>query len=673
MELFSITCTTCQQRLLVRDASTIGEIQICPKCGSMVLVEPPPDWRGAPAVQPQSEVADDADQTAGVSAAPSEGHLSDDAAAEPPVSEPPVSQPPAAEPLLPTEDWTSQAARQRQQWLLLGGAAAIGVVLAFGLVGLLALRVASQSTAENTPDADAPSPAAAGRASSPDAPAAPLAPDAEPVAEPVAEPAPAVDASAAGPVDEAPVTDEPAATPQPPLGEAPAKPRDDSAAAQPAAESPIRAPEPPPNKPPPAAAMKEPNLDPGALAETLKAFAPFIDPDANLPPEAMDSTSQDMPALDPQAVASEPSSAPRPEPRAVDVAARLQDRLAEVEFAEVPLRSFLRFVMNFSTIPISVDPDALALVRATPQTKVRLRLADATVDQLLTAALSPLRLAHVPVGQQLVVTRPPPPDGQLRTLAHDVSDLVGDDPDQLARLAEWIVEMVEPASWEAAGGTGVIRESPPSLVMQQEETILLRAIVFCERLRAARGLPPQSKFDAALFSLEPRLARAAAHLARPVTLNYPQPTALTRILDRLSDEGGVELLVDWPSLMELGWSPDTETTMTANQQPLGEVLTGLLQPMDLTYRFVDPAWLQVTTPAAAEARWDIEFYPLPALPANGETPAAWVARLRSELTGGEPAALPGVLAFDEPSRHLIAALPQGQQRKLAERLAQGGE
>lgn len=681
VELFSIACTTCQQRLIVRDASTIGEIQICPKCGSMVLVEPPADWSGPPVVPPPSPLPDDATD---VFAEPPPAETpagaecrSADANVEPPPAQLPVSQPPAAEPILPTDDWTSQAARRRQQWLLLGGAAVIGVALAFGLVGFLALRVANQSTAENTLDVEAPHPEHSEPASSPAKPAAPPEPAAEtkPRAQPkpVAEPVTSPDKSKTKPVAAVPSKDQPAALPGTPLDHTPEESRDESASEQPAAEQPSRAAKTSPSEPPQAAPAKELSLDPGSLSETLKAFAPFIDPDANLPPEAMDSTSQDMPALDAQAVTTEPESVPRPAPRAVDVAARLQDKMAEVQFADVPLKSLLRFVMNFSTIPISIDPDALALVRATPQTKVSVRLADATIDQLLTAALSPLKLAHVPLGQQLIVTRPPLPDGQLRTVAHDVSDLVGNDPDQLARLAEMIVEMVQPTAWESTGGPGLMREALPSLVMQQEETILLRAIVFCERLRAARGLPPKSQFAPELFSLEPRFARAAPGLAKLVTVNYPQPTALTRILDWLSSEGGMEILVDWPSLVELGWSPDTETTVTANGQPLGEVLTDLLQPMGLTYRVVDPALLQVTSPTAADACWDIEFYPLPALPATSDSPAAWVTQLRSDLTGGAPAALSGVLVFDAPSRHLIAALPQTQQKKLAERLVNGGQ
>ena len=148
-----------------------------------------------------------------------------------------------------------------------------------------------------------------------------------------------------------------------------------------------------------------------------------------------------------------------------------------------------------------------------------------------------------------------------------------------------------------------------------------------------------------------------------MTLNFPQPASFA-ILNRLSDEGEVEILVDWQALVQLGWTPDTETTVTANQRPLGEVLTEMLQLMDLTYRVIDAASVQVTTPTAAEARWDIEFYPVPKSPAAGQTPDALVTQVRNELSGGNPGALVGALHFDAPSRHVIAALPQSQQRKL---------
>lgn len=41
MTSFSIECATCKAKLRVRDASAIGQIFACPKCGSMVLVQAP--------------------------------------------------------------------------------------------------------------------------------------------------------------------------------------------------------------------------------------------------------------------------------------------------------------------------------------------------------------------------------------------------------------------------------------------------------------------------------------------------------------------------------------------------------------------------------------------------------------------------------------------------------
>jgi hypothetical protein len=702
VELFTITCTTCRQRLKVGDASTIGEIQICPKCGSMVLVEPPTGWSGPPAAEPPPAAPPDLDARPGeVDTSPLRSASPQRAATYPPepvgdsdagvvaAAAPPFVEPPLApgmdgelipsEPVLPTEDWTSQAARQRQQWLMLGGAAVVGVVLALGLVGFLASRVANQTRDEAAQPGVAPEAPTSDAASPPQqALSEPAAPAGEPGTETAAVPShPAADdpgtsaAAAAEPVAAAASTPQAApAESAPPDG---LVTEDLKPEAMPAASPHSQQPTAPPETVA-ATQPKEPNLDPGALSETLKAFAPFIDPDVEpAPPEPMNAAEQGLPELDPQTVTTQQPSVPRPEPRTVDVPARLQDKIAEVEFADVPLKNFLRFIMNFSTIPVSVDPDALALVRATPRSKINVQKADATVDQLLTAALSPLQLAPLSVDQQLVVTRPPLADGGLRRHAHGVSDLIGNDPQTLTQLADLIVELVEPSSWESAGGAGVIHEDLPSLVIQQRETVLFRAIVFCDRLRAARGLPPQSKFDPELFSLAPRLARAAPRLAKPVTLNFPQPASFTRVLDRLSDAGEVEILVDWQALVPLGWTPDTETTVTANQRPIGEVLTEMLQPMELTYRVIDAASVQVTSPAAAEARWDIEFYPVPESLAAGPTADALVTRIRNELTGGNPDKLAGALHFDAPSRHLIAALPQSQQRKLAALLTSGGQ
>ncbi len=44
MELFKTHCTTCHAKLRVHDPAVVGEIVACPKCNSMVLIDPPPNW-----------------------------------------------------------------------------------------------------------------------------------------------------------------------------------------------------------------------------------------------------------------------------------------------------------------------------------------------------------------------------------------------------------------------------------------------------------------------------------------------------------------------------------------------------------------------------------------------------------------------------------------------------
>jgi hypothetical protein len=58
VELFSITCPTCNARLKVRDMSAIGQILNCPKCASMVEVAAPAGWQPpdpSAAPQPRAE------------------------------------------------------------------------------------------------------------------------------------------------------------------------------------------------------------------------------------------------------------------------------------------------------------------------------------------------------------------------------------------------------------------------------------------------------------------------------------------------------------------------------------------------------------------------------------------------------------------------------------------
>jgi hypothetical protein len=98
--------------------------------------------------------------------------------------------------------------------------------------------------------------------------------------------------------------------------------------------------------------------------------------------------------------------------------------------------------------------------------------------------------------------------------------------------------------------------------------------------------------------------------------------------------------------------------------PLSEALARLLTPMDLTYRIVDGATLEITTPEKLRTRIETVFYPVSDLVKDKSGEATLLQRLETEL-GEHFAEGRGAYHLDADGKHLIAALPQPEQNELA--------
>jgi hypothetical protein len=440
VESFFIACTTCQKRLRVRDASAVGEILICPHCGSMVLVEAPdsgdrpspaataagPDAGSAAASGDEADTKPDLEMLAGqlnelqepesppLRPDPHASPLPPDAT-PPPVAVPPPASPtalpasapafassspapPAADPqaedggdlaleneapILPTEDWTSQAAVRRQQWLLVGGAALAGIVLAVILLGLLISwrrqpakdheTVAAPDTPSHleTPTGDGvanPESADGDRQSQDETSAEATPPKAKP--KPVASPHP-VESEAKPEMKPPSKPDTPPEVPPEKSGdgadsEKRASDPNTAVSPKPDADAPAKKPadaetakktrtRPPPPADPAA-------TEPGTVAEALDRFAPFLETDSFRPSPPAPPAEEPAGPVDVPEPVDDTESVPRPQPREIALEKRLADEIQKIQFQDVPLKRFVRFVTDFSTIPITFDPAALALV-----------------------------------------------------------------------------------------------------------------------------------------------------------------------------------------------------------------------------------------------------------------------------------------------------------------------
>jgi hypothetical protein len=364
--------------------------------------------------------------------------------------------------------------------------------------------------------------------------------------------------------------------------------------------------------------------------------------------------------------------APRPPPRVVDVAKQLAFPLAAMETSGTPLAEFVQLMSELSAIPITLD---VPFIPVTPESPVAFRLTNSTVGNAITEALKPLRLEYVLENDQLIVRRAEPKLPASFTVS--VKDLTAGDEQQMTELVELLKAVAEPAAWAEGEEAGSIRidAAKASLVIIHPRSVRhpIHVRLALEKLREARTppLPHDLKVDTALFKLDTRSALARPRLDKTISLNYSQPARLLSILDRLSRETGVRLLVDWRDVAGGGWNPAAEATLVVRNEPLSAALDALLTPLDLTWRIIDGQTIQVVTLARLADQGELEFYKIDDLLQGGKAADELIAQARAALgdatfvTGGGS----GELRFDEGGKCLLAWLPQPKQRELEALLA----
>jgi hypothetical protein len=91
-------------------------------------------------------------------------------------------------------------------------------------------------------------------------------------------------------------------------------------------------------------------------------------------------------------------------------------------------------------------------------------------------------------------------------------------------------------------------------------------------------------------------AALAEKLQRPVTFTFTVPTPLGDILRHVEHSQGLTLLVDWSTLAEQRLAPESLVTTSVVDQPLDEVLDGLLPQLGLRWSPLDDAAVWITAP-----------------------------------------------------------------------------
>ncbi len=427
------------------------------------------------------------------------------------------------------------------------------------------------------------------------------------------------------------------------------------------------------------------DVDPGVIEQLATIHGPGGATAADLEPKPVERKPEAQGAEEPQEPAGKPAgpgeskvkpaAGQTPPPLAatpIDLQARLADKIFKIEWTDMPLGDAIDLLSAMSTLPITVDPDALLAAGVSPGDRVSVHLADATVGQILDKLLSSRKLSFIAEAGRVLVTMPAEYRETLRPVNYTVSDLTGDDAKATAELAGLIEKFVAPDSWRPNGGRGSIQLDGRALAIVQSGAVHDQIVAFCEKLRTARDQPTRSRGDGERFALTTRCARAKAMLGRDVSANFTPPAPLAKVLRYLKKQAGVEILVDRSALRAAGVADDREVSLSVSKQPLSAALAKVLDPLKLTYRLVDARTIQVTSQKALAARLELEFYSLGEAAARGQGAATLVERIKSRVAPPtwSDAGGPGMIHFDPASRCLIVLQSQPAQIELEALLAE---
>jgi hypothetical protein len=174
-----------------------------------------------------------------------------------------------------------------------------------------------------------------------------------------------------------------------------------------------------------------------------------------------------------------------------------------------------------------------------------------------------------------------------------------------------VERFIEPDSWSAAGGAGDLAVKGTSFEFNNQENAVIGLILFCERLRIARGLPIKSRYPAERLSVESSYSRIAAKLERPTTFTFVPWTRLADVFRDWQEASGVTMLVDWSELAEVELDPASPISCSVVNRTWRESLDGVLAQLGLDWWAVDGETIQITCRDKLTNMRRLEFHSVP--------------------------------------------------------------
>ncbi len=143
---------------------------------------------------------------------------------------------------------------------------------------------------------------------------------------------------------------------------------------------------------------------------------------------------------------------------------------------------------------------------------------------------------------------------------------------------------------------------------------------------------------------------------------------LEKVFDQIERDHGITVIVDWQSVAEEGWNPDVQVPWAPDGRSLAAMMDDLAHAMKLEWRVINQQLIVLTTRAKFIKDLVIEVYPLSSYP-NLKIESTQLATAIQNQLSSSLATVPGaIIAFQPKYDCFIAVMPQDLQFQLSQTL-----
>ncbi len=373
----------------------------------------------------------------------------------------------------------------------------------------------------------------------------------------------------------------------------------------------------------------------------------------------------------------------RPVPRQVDVQRSLTMQVAGFRNPQMRVPQLMAVAESLTSVPVWIDIERyqgqpLSLDQKNPVEAVQVTIPDLLTEQLEKFGFAFERYSWNPQQPELQGLRLFPTGSDQREIKTYLLPWAANlTPEQVERDTAIVFRMVYnyvvPGRWETdptgaainpddvAAGLGTIRIAD-NLIEVAHEPFVHRQI---ERLLAQLQVANENS-DPRLWpdALQPMAIQGGPRLRAVVQVQQYRLTPLNAVFQKIYDQSDLTVLLDWPSLIQEGWTPDTEVPLVANNVLAESALRELCLDMELSMRILAPHVVCLLSDKEEAKVADLEIYPVGDLVAN---PQAWrLLRGRlGRLLEQEFARYETAYLYYEPRFNcIVARLPQSMHRRL---------